>query len=752
MRDNFFKKPILVIGVLILSIAAQVNAATDNKANKGSGTREDPYIVPRASSEIRVDAALDESAWEQALTLELNYEVWPLENAAAPVRTVLLLTYDENNIYAAFRCYDPDPSSVRYQLRDHDSLGGDDWAGVMLDTFNDERRNMQFLVTACGVQCDGIGSGGGEDYSWDGIWVSAGRVTDYGYALEMAIPFRTLRFQRTGGEQVWGLDAVRRYSRSQVHHIGLFPRDRNNNCYMCQFIKIKGFEGATPGRDLEINPTITAVRTDERSGFYTGDFRKRDQTAEVGVTTKWGVTPNITLSGTVNPDFSQVEADALQLDINEPFALYYQEKRPFFTEGSEYFNTSLDVVYTRMMRDPVWGVKLTGKEAGNGFGAYIVRDEITNLIFPGNQYSMATTLDLESTASVFRYKRDIGSKHTVGAIFTDREAEGYFNRVFDFDAHIYLSKLDDVRIQVLGSNTQYPDNVAEEFDQEQGDFWGPAVRLVYDHSTRSWSAQCGYDYIGRNLRTDLGFIPRVNYRNPWAVLSYTWVAKEAGWWRNFTMVGVYDYYETPEGNLLEERIQYHFGYSGALQSNTYFRAHKNRENYNGVEFDYLCYVFSASFRPTQALYAEVSSNFGDRVDYENTRPGSRLRLNPYASYNINRNMRMAFSYIFERMNSGERPLYTANSCDMTLIYHLNTRTFFRAILQYIDYDYNVSNYIVPRDPEFKKLFTQLLFSYKINPRTVLFIGYSDDYHGNFQYGLRQTDRTFFVKLGYAWVL
>ena len=444
---------ISIMLIIMFSLLAKADMESEN-INHGRGTSEDPYLVPKASSSIKIDAVLDEEAWKKALLLEIATEVWPLENKPAPVKTELLLTYDENNLYAAFRAYDPEPDKVRGRLRDHDSLGSDDWVGLILDTFNDGRRNMQFLVTALGVQTDGIGSPSGEDYRWDGIWMSAGKITDYGFAVEVAIPFSTLRFQKKEGPQVWGLDAVRRYSREHRHHIGLFPRDRNNNCYMCQAVKIKDFEGAKPGRNIEINPTLTGVQSDTRADFPTGDLRKDRQEADFGITSRLGLTPSISLSMTVNPDFSQVEADALQLDINEPFALYYQEKRPFYTEGQHYFDTRFRVVYTRTMREPVWGLKLTGEEKGNSFGAYVVRDELTNLIFPGSQSSDSTSLDLSSTAMIARYNRDIWENSSVGFLVTNREGEEYFNRVYGVDANFRIAPKDRINFQWMGSNTR----------------------------------------------------------------------------------------------------------------------------------------------------------------------------------------------------------------------------------------------------------------------------------------------------------
>ena len=446
---------IRLVTILILFQAVAPLADEEGVKRYGMGEKV-PYRVPFASSAVVLDGVLDEQAWADALVIDVNFEVSPGENVPAPVKTEVLLAYDKDTLYAAFRCYDPEPSKIRARIRDHDDMGGDDWVALILDSFNDERRCLEYFSNPLGAKGDAIEYPTGGDSSWDAIWDCAGRIHDWGWAVEMAIPFSQISFQRKDGPQIWGFDAVRRYPRNLPHHIGAFPRDRNNNCYMCQAIKIEGFDGASPGRNIEFIPTITAGRTDSRDQMPDGEMSKESQDAEFGLTARWGITPNMTFNFTANPDFSQVEADARQLDINEPFALSYDEKRPFFTEGADFFDTSLDVVYTRTMRDPNWGLKLTGKEGTNTIGAYVIQDDLTNLIFPGSQSSSGDTMFVDNTSSVFRYKRDLGSRYTIGAIATDREATDYFNRVAGVDGRLLLTGKDALSFVALGSSTDYP--------------------------------------------------------------------------------------------------------------------------------------------------------------------------------------------------------------------------------------------------------------------------------------------------------
>ena len=488
-----------IAGIPIFIIAlALVPGSIQGEDDKADGSTI-PHQVPLISGPIVINGSLDDEAWHQALELEMKYEVRPGENVEPPVRTLVLLAYDKSTLYIAFRAFDPDPAAIRAHLMDRDSAWYDDWVGVVLDTFNDERRSFDFLVNPFGIQMDFTETSDSEDNGFDAIWDSKGRVYDWGFAVEIAIPFTSLRFQRTGEDQIWGFDALRSYKRNVDHRMGLFPRDRNNNCYLCQTVKIKGFAGVDPGRNLEIVPTLTAVRTDARDEIPGGDFQELNSDVEAGITARWGFTPNMTINATVNPDFSQVEADSLQLDINEPFALYFNERRPFFTEGADFFRTPFDIVYTRTMRDPTWGLKLTGKEGANTIGAYVVRDESNNLIFPGSQGSSATSLHENVTASVFRYKRDIGSKYTLGVMATDREGGDYYNRVFGFDGGFRFTNTDYLSLTAYGSSTRYSQKIAQNFSQPEGGFSDYLWEAYYSHSTRDYSLYGQYADVGKRF-------------------------------------------------------------------------------------------------------------------------------------------------------------------------------------------------------------------------------------------------------------
>ena len=718
------------------------------------GSKENPFVVPRAASEIRIDAVLDEAAWSDALVFELPFEVWPGDNLPAQVKTECYITYDEKNVYAAFRAYDDDVSAIRAYLTDHDRISTHDSAGIMIDTFNDGRRAYLFYVNPLGVQYDGTRDdlSEGEDSSWDAIWNSAGRITEDGYLVEMAVSFDQIRFQRAEGAQVWGFNAIRIYSRDRRRQLSNSKLDRNVNGSVRQWVKIEGFEGAKPGRNVQITPTLTAVRTDARSAIPGGDFEELNSDAEFGLTASWGFTRNLTLSGTANPDFSQVEADSLQLDINQPFALFYREKRPFFTEGQDYFQTPIDTVHTRTMRDPEWGLKLTGKEGSNALGAYIVQDNVTNLIFPGAQGSSSTSLQMNTLATVLRYRRDFSGRHTAGLLLTDREGDDYFNRVFGFDGTFRLTDVDTLNMQFLGSSTSYPENIAAAFGQPREEFGDRAMYLEYSRNTRTYLWFAEYRERGEGFRADLGYLPQVGIKRGEIGGGYSWTGSNEDWYSRIEVGANWDKTAETNGDPFEEEWEGYVYVQGPYQSEIVTGAGFRGRWYKGVKFDQNFLSSGFGLKPTGNLSLGINCSYDDTIDFAHARAANSISIYPEISYRFGRHLNISLDYTFQRLEVEGQRLYFVNASDLSVVYQLNVRTFFRAIFQFTDIRRNLDLYAFPVEPITKDLFTQLLFSYKINPQTVLFLGYSDNYLGTRDFSITQTDHTFFIKIGYAWIL
>lgn len=708
--------------------------------------------VPRVDSRIHVDGVMDEEAWNHALKLELNYEVNPGENIKPPVRTEVFFLYSKNNLYVAFRCYDPDPSAIRARLTDRDKITGDDIVGITLDTFNSQRRAYTFMCNPFGIQNDLLETNTTSDESWDAIWESVGKVNDEGYIVEIAIPFRVLNFQRSKEEQIWGFDAIRSYPRNLSHFIGLVPRERGDNCYLCQIAKVKGFKGAVPSKNIEIAPSLSGVYSQRRDDFPDGKFQKETGKVDPGVTVSWGFTPNMNLSATINPDFSQVEADAAQLDINTQYALRYPEKRPFFLENINMFSTQLPIVYSRTLADPDWGIKLTGKEGPHSVGFFSVQDHITNFIFPASRWTLRDFSSMNTIGSVMRYRYDVGQASTVGLLITDREGDDYYNRVVGGDVYWRFSAHKQVSVQFLGSQTSYPDQLAVDNWQPEGRFTGTAWNANFRHSSRKFGYYVNYQGATPDFRADLGFFPQVGYKNVTGGIIYAWHRNPGHWYTFINIVPQVEYEVDFDDELIYKSFNVNVNYNGPLQTSVSLWGNIGRREYLGNIYNTNYMQAYFEIRPTGSLSLAVLGIFGDQIDFENGRGGSRVLLNPILTYKFGMHFSLSLDHTFERFNIDEGRLYTANVMNLKAIYQFNRRLFLRAILQYIDYNFNSQYYYDGRDSEYKHLFTQFLFSYKLNPRTMLFLGYSDDSYGYSFVPLTRNNRTLFLKIGYAFML
>jgi len=734
-------------------------------AQESAPAGEDPptlqkrqFEIHRATSEIKVDGTLDEPAWADALTFDLPYEWNPGDNVTPPVETEFLATYDDRNLYVAWRAFDPEPDQIRAHIMDRDSVDTfvqDDHVVLILDTFNDERRGFQFRINPLGVQMDAIlsESEGIEDFSFDMIWSSAGQVTADGYVIEVAIPLNQLRFPRTTGTQTWGFDVGRSYPRSVRHRISAAPRLRGLTCNLCQVDKVTGFENVQPGRNLEITPTLTSTRTDQISSFPDGDLEAGDEDVEPGVTARWGITPGISLSGTVNPDFSQVEADVAQLEVNERFALFFPEKRPFFLEGIDFFSTPIDAVFTRTVVDPDWGAKISGKKGPHAFGVFVTEDQINSLLVPSNQQSFSTSLPGSVTSSVVRYRHDVGQTSTVGGLYAGREGDGYHNRVYGLDTFIRFDDANTLRAQALRSDTQYPSTMDEALRASLDQATGQAYFIDFDHSTRNWFWSAAYTDRSSSFRADSGFVPRVDIRQAEGIGQRTFWGEEDDWYTR-TQTGIYvRRIEDHSGTLTDETINAFFNFSGPYQSFAEVALQQDERFFEGRHYEGL--VTSQLYteaQPNGMVKGELFVNVGETVDFQNNQPADLLQISPAVEVKLGRHVNLSLDHTLRRLDVEGGELFEANLTELRAIYNLNVRTFVRVIFQYLDLQQDPSLFLSPVEPEVQDLFTQLLFSYKVNPQTVVFVGYTDSRLGLQDISLTQTDRTFFVKLGYAWTL
>lgn len=715
------------------------------------------YQVSPTTEDMTIDARLDEHVWRDAMRAELRYEIRPGENITPPANTEMMVTYDQRNLYVAFRAQDPDPTAIRARLADRDTAWNDDIVGITVDTFNDERRAFEFWSNPVGVQIDQFFDdvSGNEDSSWDAIWSSAGRLTEFGFVVEMAIPFSSLRFPKATGPQTWGFEGLRMYPRDKTHSFRTQMRDRNRSCYVCQLSKMTGFEGISPGMNLELNPTVTGNQADTRPDLGESDFESGSVDSDAGLTVRWGFTPSLTLDATLNPDFSQVEADVAQLDVNNQFTLFFPEKRPFFLEGADFFQTSFNAVHTRQIADPDVGVKLTGKQGKNAIGVFYADDTVTNLLIPGSQGSRTARLDGESSqASVLRYRRDIGGQSALGVLVTDRQGDDgtYSNQVTGIDGLFRFTDSDSVTFQYLTSETEYPTALARELDQPEGRFRDDAYRVAYRHNSRGWRSYATLESIGTDFRADLGFIPRGDRQFWVAGLERLWWGDEDDRWSRIWAGVDYDVTEDQSGQELEREAEIWGSISGPMQSFATVRLGRRTRFFNGREFEESFRQTFFELQPSANFFFEMFARTGDTIDFANTQPADQLLLEPGIRLNLGRRVVLRLNHTFNRLKVEGGTLITANLTELRAVYQFNRRTFVRLISQFLDLDRDPTLFQNSVEARSKDLLNELLFSYKLNPRTVLFLGYSDNHQANDRFDLTQTNRAIFMKLGYAWVL
>jgi len=410
--------------------------------------------VPRvADAVVTLDGVLDEPVWGRAAVLRGFSQYLPLDNRPARDSTAVLVWYAPTAIYFGIRAWQ-DSAGLRATLADRDRIAGDDYVQLVLDTFDDRRQAYLFAVNPLGVQADGTLQDAARqtvtmmsaaptgayaiDLSQDFVFESRGRVTASGYEVEVRIPFKTLRYQ-AADRQDWGLNVIRRVQASG--HEQTWTRVLQTDAsFLARSGRLTGMTDLRRGLVLDVTPEATSTVTggpDSAGWAYAGGA------PAVGLTGRWGVTSNATLNGTVNPDFSQVEADVAQLQFDPREALYFPEKRPFFLDGLEMFRSPTQLIYTRRLADPVAAAKLTGKVAGTNVA----------LLSGVDSRALSGTGDDHPVYNLLRVRRDVGAQHTLGLVYTDRVEGGAFNRVAAADGRFVMGGLYTLAVQGGGSVT-----------------------------------------------------------------------------------------------------------------------------------------------------------------------------------------------------------------------------------------------------------------------------------------------------------
>ncbi|NVK24404.1 MAG: carbohydrate binding family 9 domain-containing protein [Gammaproteobacteria bacterium] len=739
------------------------------------------FSIPTTKKSIKIDADLTDPAWQKAHKININNVTWPSENTPSPVKTEALIIEDGEVLYVAFKAFDNNPEEIRANLTDRDNNWNDDKVAIKIDTYGDSVLAYQFFINPLGTQSDVIENEitKQESASWDVIWDSAGKITEFGYVVEVAIPLRNLNFNDSLDIQKWKMEFVRFYPRSKELRISNLQMSHNNNCWICQMGEVTGLKGAKQGNNFTAVPTFVSGSSETRDLDETTDWSSESNT-DVGLDVKWGITPDVTLNATFNPDFSQVEADSGQLNVNSTFALFTPEKRAFFLANQDYFSTPVNLIYTRNINAPDYGAKITGKTGAHSFGAFAANDASTSFLLPGNLSSNLHELEEKSTNGVFRYRYAFNKNASLGTTTTIRESDSYHNYLTSVDGKYKPTENDTFDVQVMRSDTSMTDTLIADIKADASDEQvlradqinteDLAFQIQYRHENRDWFFNARHENTGENFRADLAFFNNSDKVKNVIGGGRTWRGDDSDWLHRIQLSGDWDRTTNQQGDQIEQELEMYLNLNGPnqffsrtgmiLRENTAGRIDGSTLTIkdNTYVFDEQLYRTWNEFKPMPNLWLGNFIQVGEVIDYDNKQLAKNLVIEPNISWNINTHLSTRLTYKYNKLDDLKgNSLLTAKLTDFRLTYQFSIRSFLRLSMVYFDIERSLENYNQDirddYDARYRNLSTQLLFSYKVNPQTLFFIGYSDGAKQDDDLNsLTKNNRSAFMKLSYAWLL
>ena len=482
----------------------------------------------------------------------------------------------------------------------------------------------------------------------------------------------------------------------------------------------------------------------------------------------------------MNPDFSQVESDSAQVSVNNTFALFFPEKRPFFVENADYFTSMLNLIYTRNINAPEYGIKLTGRLGQHSLGVFFANDETTNFLVPGNLGSRVSTLENKSNNMALRYRYDVNKDLSLGIVSTLREADDYHNYVLGFDSKWTPTDADNIRIQYVHSDTEYPQDLYQQFCEDElcnerdafseaalrtqyGDsIGGGAFRLEYRRDTEHYFIRVGHFDHEADFRGDLGFVSRVDRRTSVIGGGYIWRSEEA-WWNRLRLRGDWDIHHDDNGDLLEKEIEAFFSIDAKYD--TYIDFGQTRRQRVGLRHDASVLTIASNTtlfdeyfnrliietRPTADLELFQRFSQGEQIDFANNRVGDRFVSESSLEYQFNRHLKLNAGYEYVELDASGANVFTAKVLQGRATYQFDAKQFVRLIVDVSEVERNVDNYIDDVTPYYKDMGVQLLYSYKVNPLTKFFLGYSDaGFQDETMERLTSNERSVFFKISFAY--
>jgi len=761
-----------------------------------------PLYLPRLSAAPVIDGNVKEDVWKQAAVLKDFYQIQPGDNIPPSKPTEVLMGYDNSTLYIAFIAYD-DPGKVRATVPKRDAIFEDDFIGIILDTFNDQRRAYELFFSPLGVQGDGIFTEGrGDDFSVDIVMESKGQLTENGYTVEVAIPFKSLRYT-AGKGKLWGIQAVRVIKRFNNEQDTWMPISRDRSGQLNQAGRITTPENIFTERTLEIIPSITLSETGRRvrsltpadlavnpNFIETGRFVNPPLKIDPGVTVKFGITPTVTLDFALNPDFAQVEADQTVVTANQRFPIFFEEKRPFFLEGIDIFRTPLTVVHTRAIIDPDYAVKLTGKIGRTTFGLLGASDNAPGDFSEDERQSPRNFpfLDKNAYIGVLRLKRDVGTESSIGIIATTYNFIRQHNHLGGIDGRFRLDPQTVFNFQVVSTTSR-----RFFFDADAGaNLYRTKNALGYSWNYDKTGRHFGYNLNGlgrtRYYRADVGFTRRQNINTANALAYYASEPNPASTLISYritnSLSSLFNWQGSMEfwNNEVQARFNlrrqtfisggFNVGYErlfeeqfgpkrNQFQAGTFAGDDSERSTRQKTLFMTFGTTPNKQFAGTFfAAYTagQFDFDFGAGPRYPRVSPGAlidpnraldpgpghALDIQASFTYQPTNALRMSLFYIKSKLTryDNDRVAFDDNIYALRATYQFTRFTFARAR---VDYDTLASN-----------MRGQFLLGWAPNPGTSFYVGYNNDlsyngfspFTGRLEPKFRRNGQTFFIKMSY----
>ena len=730
--------------------------------------------IPRVQGEIKVDGELDDSGWDQTARALGFAENNPGDQVEPAVHSEAWITYDDNNLYIALLAHD-DPAKIRASWSDRDRIFRDDYFGLMIDTYGNQAWGYELFVNPLGIQGDlRVMASGDEDISFDLVWDSRGKVTDSGYQVELSIPFSSLRFPKKD-VQTWRANFWRDRQREVRYRYSWAAIDRDNPCGMCQWGYLSGIEGISPSSNLEILPSAIGSQSGEREDRSDPDsrFANVDPEAEAALNLKYTITSSSTAELAINPDFSQVESDVTRIDVNTTFGLFFPERRPFFQEGSDLYDTWISAIYTRTINDPELAAKAAAQFGRFSFTYIFARDVNSPVTAPFEEFS-GIDLAGRSTNNILRARQSVLEESYVGGLFTDRRLDdGGSGTVFGVDGLLRFLTNYRIEYQALASHTVEPrdatldpgipgyrfddDRYTSDFDGET--YWGRAIYTSLEREARVWNFDFDYWEYSPTFRTDNGFTVRNDYRtaSAWTGLFFrpnrrvliNW-RPSIGLGKQWSHAGRFkELWIEPGLRLMltgQTRLDAEYLYNEERFRNVTFKGINRgyvslRSRYSEKLGGRIRVRYGKTIWRTFSTTPVLGDGFDWRVDIY-IRPTSRLRLG--STYRFSR---LRYPDEYRQANpGGPRTIFEGYIWRTRLDYQFTREWFLRLIIQYNDFS--------------DRLDIEPLVTYRLNPFTIFYIGSTNRYQyydrnqfasvSDSQWGL--TERQFFAKLQYLFRL